>query len=299
MKSFNLRPARVKQLPIVIITGLSGSGKSTALAALEDAGYYCVDNMPIELLPKFLELPIDRTTQMRGCAFVMDLREKGFPEKYDTILSGLRRKGFSFRIIFLEAEEPVLVQRFSATRRQHPLAGGEGIVAAIRAERERLAPLREDAERIIDSSRLTGHALKAEITEIARGEAPLAGMQITVLSFGFKYGLPPEADLVVDVRFLPNPYFVPELTHLDGEAAEIRKFIFETEEARTFTATYAELLATLIPLYEREGKTNLTIAVGCTGGRHRSVAVARNLFERLTAARPRVGLKHRDIHLPP
>jgi UPF0042 nucleotide-binding protein len=299
MKSSDPRPVRVKQLPIFIITGLSGSGKSTALAALEDAGFYCVDNLPIELLPKFLELPIDPTTGLRGYAFVMDLREKRFPEKYAAILSRLRRKGFSFRIIFLEAEEPVLVQRFSATRRQHPLAGSEGILAAIRAERERLAPLRADAERIIDSSRLTVHALKAEIMEIARGETPVAAMQITVLSFGFKYGLPPEADLVADVRFLPNPYFVPELTHLDGEAAAVREFIFAAEEARAFSARYAELLSSLLPLYEREGKTNLTIAVGCTGGRHRSVAVARDLFERLAASRPRVGLKHRDIHLPP
>lgn len=299
MTSSDLRSTRVKQITIFIITGLSGSGKSTALAALEDAGFYCVDNMPVELLPKFLELPIDRTIGMSGCAFVMDLREKGFPEKYESILSGLRRKGFAFRIVFLEAEEPILVQRFSATRRQHPLAGQEGIVAAIRAERERLRPLREAAGRIIDSSRLTVHALKAEITAIARAEKPLAPMRITVLSFGFKHGLPPEADLVADVRFLPNPYFVPELTHLDGEAPALREFIFKAEEARAFTARYADLLDTLIPLYEREGKTNLTIAVGCTGGRHRSVAVARSLFERLAATRERVGLNHRDIHQPP
>ncbi|MFO7707559.1 MAG: RNase adapter RapZ [Desulfobacterales bacterium] len=288
----------MKTLPIFIITGLSGSGKSTALAALEDVGFYCVDNMPIDLLPKFLELPVDRTTKVAGCAFVMDLREKGFPEKYDTVLTGLRQKGFAFRIIFLEAEETVLVQRFSATRRQHPLAHDQGIVAAIQSERERLKPLRDAAERVIDSSRLTVHELKAEIVEIARAQQALAPMQITVQSFGFKYGLPPEADLVVDVRFLPNPYFVAELKHLDGEAAEIREFIFAAPEARSFVAKYAVLLDTLIPLYEREGKTNLTIAVGCTGGRHRSVAIARNLFDRLAAARERVGLIHRDIHQP-
>jgi RNase adapter protein RapZ len=296
MKSSEPEPTRVRPLPIFIITGLSGSGKSTALAALEDAGLYCVDNMPVELLPKFLELPIDRTSGLSGCAFVMDLREKGFPEKYDPILAGLRRKGFSFRILFLEAEEPVLVQRFSTTRRQHPLAGGEGIVAAIRAERERLMPLREAAERIIDSSRLTVHALKAEITAVAGSERPLAPMRITVLSFGFKYGLPAEADLVADVRFLPNPFFVPELTHLDGEAPAIQTFIFEAQESRAFTQKYAELLDFLIPLYEHEGKTQLTVAVGCTGGRHRSVAVARRLFERLASGRERVGVTHRDVH---
>lgn len=288
----------MKTLPIFIITGLSGSGKSTALAAVEDVGYYCVDNMPVALLPKFLELPVEHTSRMTGCAFVMDLREKGFPAKYHSVLSGLRQKGFAFRIIFLEAEEPVLVQRFSATRRQHPLAHGQGIVAAIHAERERLKPLRDDAERIIDTSRLTVHELTAEILEIARSQQALAPMQITVQSFGFKYGLPPEADLVVDVRFLPNPYFVAELKHLDGEAPEIREFIFRTPEAIAFTAKYADLLDTLIPLYEREGKTNLTISVGCTGGRHRSVAIARNLFDRLAANRKRVGLIHRDIHQP-
>lgn len=298
MRTSDHRPVHVKRLPIFIITGLSGSGKSTALAALEDAGFYCVDNMPVDLLPKFLELPVDRTTGVTGCAFVMDLREKGFPEKYATVLTGLRRKGFAFRIIFLEADEAVLVQRFSATRRQHPLAQDQGIVAAIRSERKRLKPLRDDAERIIDSSRLTVHELKAEIMEIARAQQALAPMQVTVQSFGFKYGLPPEADLLVDVRFLPNPYFVTELKHLDGEAAEIREFIFAEPEARTFTARYADLLDYLIPLYEREGKTNLTIAVGCTGGRHRSVAIARDLFDHLTANRKRVGLIHRDIHQP-
>jgi UPF0042 nucleotide-binding protein len=288
----------VKKLPIFIITGLSGSGKSTALAALEDVGFYCVDNMPVDLLPKFLELPVDRTTGMTGCAFVMDLREKGFPARYDMVLAGLRQKGFAFRIIFLEADEPVLVQRFSATRRQHPLAHDQGIVAAIQSERVRLKPLRDDAERIIDSSRLTVHELKAEIMEIAKAQQALAPMQITVQSFGFKYGLPMEADLLVDVRFLPNPYFVAELKHLDGEADEIREFIFAAPEARMFTAKYADLLDTLIPLYEREGKTHLTIAVGCTGGRHRSVAIARSLYDRLAATRNRVGLSHRDIHQP-
>jgi RNase adapter protein RapZ len=288
----------VKTLPIFIITGLSGSGKSTALAALEDAGYYCVDNMPVDLLPKFLELPVDHTSGMAGCAFVMDLREKGFPAKCPPVLAGLRQKGFAFRIIFLEADEPVLVRRFSANRRQHPLAHDQGIVAAIGAERVRLAPLRDEAERIIDSSRLTVHELTAEILEIARSQQTLAPMRITVQSFGFKYGLPPEADLLVDVRFLPNPFFVAELKHLDGEAPEIREFIFKAPEAPAFTAKYADLLDTLIPLYEREGKTNLTIAVGCTGGRHRSVAIARNLFDRLAANRKRVGLIHRDIHQP-
>jgi UPF0042 nucleotide-binding protein len=288
----------VKDLPIIIVTGLSGSGKSSAIAALADVGFYCVDNMPVDLLPKFLELPIESGSGMTGLAFVMDLREKGFLAKHDPVLSSLRQKGFSFEILFLEADEKVLVQRYSATRRQHPLAQGKGIVAAIQLERQMLQPLRDAADRIIDSTRLNVHELKARVIEIAQARRALAPMQVNILSFGFKYGIPPDADLVVDVRFLPNPYFVPDLKHLDGEAREIQDFIFGAPEAREFIARYTELIDYLIPLYEREGKANLSIAVGCTGGRHRSVAIARTIYDRLAKARRSVGLIHRDIQQP-
>lgn len=288
----------MKDLPIIIVTGLSGSGKSSALAALADVGFYCVDNMPVDLLPKFLELPIESGSGMTGLAFVMDLREKGFLAKHDPVLSSLRQKGFSFEILFLEADEKVLVQRYSATRRQHPLAQGKGLVAAIQLERQMLQPLRDAADRIIDSTQLNVHELKARVIEIAQARRTLAPMQVNILSFGFKYGLPPDADLVMDVRFLPNPYFVPDLKPLDGEAREIQDFIFGAPEAREFIARYAELIDYLIPLYEREGKANLSIAVGCTGGRHRSVAIARTIYDRVAKGRRGVGLIHRDIQQP-
>ncbi|MGE5257338.1 MAG: RNase adapter RapZ [Hyphomicrobiales bacterium] len=288
----------MKHLPLVIITGLSGSGKSTAIAALEDVGFFCVDNLPVELLPKFLELPIQNDAKMAGVAFVMDLREKGFVTRYEAVLSELRQKGFRFEIIFLEAEEKVLVQRFSATRRQHPLARDQGLVAGIRTEVQLLQPLRGAADHVIDSTSLNVHELKAKISEVVKRHRSLGSMQIHLLSFGFKYGLPPEADLLVDVRFLLNPYFVPELKPLDGEAPQIREFVLKSPEARTFMAKYTELIDFLIPLYEREGKTHLSIAVGCTGGRHRSVAVARALHDHLRISRGGVELIHRDINQP-
>jgi UPF0042 nucleotide-binding protein len=288
----------VKHLPLVIITGLSGSGKSTAIAALEDVGFFCVDNLPVDLLPKFLELPIQNDAEMAGVAFVMDLREKGFVTRYEAVLSQLRRKGFRFEIIFLEAEEKILVQRFSATRRQHPLSRDQGLLAGIRTEAQLLQPLRGAADHVIDTTSLNVHELKAKVVEVVKRHRPLVSMQIHLLSFGFKYGLPPEADLLMDVRFLRNPHFVPELKPLDGEAPEIREFVLNSPEAGTFMAKYAELIDLLIPLYEREGKTHLSIAVGCTGGRHRSVAVARALHDHIAKSRDRVELIHRDINQP-
>ena len=282
----------------MIITGLSGSGKSTAIAALEDVGFFCVDNLPVELLPKFLELPVRSDAEVAGVAFVMDLREKGFVTRYEAVLDELRRKGFRFEIVFLEAEENILVQRFSATRRQHPLARDQGVLAGIRTEVQLLQPLRSAADHVIDTSSLNVHELKSRITEVVKRHQPLVSMQIHVVSFGFKYGLPPEADLLMDVRFMLNPYFVPELKPLDGEAPEIREFVLKTPEARAFVAKYTELLDFLIPLYEREGKTHLTIAVGCTGGRHRSVAVAQALRDHIGKSRDGVELIHRDINQP-
>lgn len=288
----------MKHLPLVIITGLSGSGKSTAIAALEDVGFFCVDNLPVELLPKFLELPIRNDADMAGVAFVMDLREKGFVTRYESVLSELRQKGFRFEIIFLEAEEKIIVQRFSATRRQHPLAREQGLLAGIRTEVQLLQPLRGAADHVIDTTSLNVHELKAKITEVVKRHQSLVSMQVHLLSFGFKYGLPPEADLLVDVRFLLNPYFVPELKALDGEAPQIRQFVLKSPEARTFMAKYTELIDFLIPLYEREGKTHLSIAVGCTGGRHRSVAIARALHDHIRKSRDGVELIHRDINQP-
>ncbi len=291
----------MKDRPILIVTGLSGSGKSTALAALEDAGYFCVDNLPVDLLPAFLDRPAAALDPGRfiGYAFGMDLRDAGFLDACGPTLEALARRGFVFEIIFMEAEPAVLVRRYSATRRPHPLAREGGLADAIREEQLRLRPLRETADRVVDSSRLNVHELKSRILEIAGMHAALPPMQVKVLSFGFKHGIPAEADLLVDVRFLANPFFVPELQALDGESEAVRNFILETTAARDFIERYGELLDFLLPLYEREGKTSLTIAVGCTGGRHRSVTMARELFDRLAGSRPGVALIHRDVHLPP
>ena len=288
----------MKDLPIIILTGLSGSGKSTAVAALEDVGYFCVDNMPVALLPKFLELPVESHSEIAGVALVMDLREKGFVSTYEGILAELRRKGFNVEIVFLEAEESVLIRRYSATRRQHPLARGRGLVAGIQEERQLLAPLRRVADRIVDTSLLNVHELKARIIEGVQTRKALAPMQVNILSFGFKFGVPNEADMLIDVRFLTNPYFVAELKPLDGEAPQVRDHVLGSPEAAAFLAKYLGLLDFLIPLYEREGKANLTIAVGCTGGRHRSVAIAGALYRKIAETRQRVQLIHRDIHQP-
>jgi UPF0042 nucleotide-binding protein len=288
----------VKHLPLLIVTGLSGSGKSTAIAALEDVGFFCVDNMPIQLLPQFLQLSTPNEPETAGLAFGMDLREKGFISGYGPVLEGLRAQGFDFEVMFFEADEKVLVQRYSATRRQHPLARGRGLLAGIRSEKQLLQPLRAAADHVIDSTHLNVHELKQKVVGIVASQRALGPMQIHVISFGFKYGIPAEADILVDVRFLRNPFFVPELTDLDGEAAAVREFVLTTPEAGVFIAKYTDLIDFLLPLHAKEGKTQLNIAVGCTGGRHRSVAIARTLYDHIAARSGRVELIHRDIRQP-
>jgi UPF0042 nucleotide-binding protein len=288
----------VKNITIIIITGLSGSGKSTAMAALEDGGFYCVDNMPVDLLPKFLDLPIERDSEMTGIALVMDLREKGFLTKYSAILSELKQKGYHYEILFLEAEEEILIQRYSTTRRQHPLSAGKSLIEGIREEKKQLEDLRSAADRVINTSRFNVHELKSKILEIARKSKKNVLMRINVLSFGFKYGIPYDADLIMDVRFMANPYFVPDLKELDGETQEIRDFVLGHAETRAFLDKYLDLLDYLIPLYEKEGKAYLTIALGCTGGRHRSVAIARTIYEHISALGKTVELNHRDRAQP-
>ncbi len=283
---------------IVIVTGLSGSGKSTAIDVMEDAGYYCVDNMPVALLPKFLEIPFERSREISGLAFGMDAREKNFIDQHQTVFDTLRRAGYRLEILFLEASNRALLSRYSQTRRHHPMGRGANLEAVIQDERNQLDPLRAKADQIIDSTRFSVHQLKAAIREWIQSD-DLPRMQIHVMSFGFKYGQPPAADLLVDVRFLANPYFQPELKALDGESSRVRDFVLSDPHSAVFIQKYQDLLNFLLPLYEKEGKAYLTIAVGCTGGHHRSVTMARCLFEYIRDQGLDVEITHRDIGRQP
>ena len=266
------------------------------MAAFEDAGFYCVDNMPVTLLPKFLELPIQSDTGIAGIALAMDLREKRFLAKYGAVFESLKKEGYTFEILFLEADEDILVQRYSATRRQHPLSQqGKSLVEGIRTEKQQLADLRAASDKIIDTSKYTVHELKASIMEIARKSKVKVSMRIQVVSFGFKYGIPHDADLIIDVRFLANPYFVPELKPLDGKHTKIKKFVLDHPDTRIFLDKYLDLLDYLIPMYEKEGKAYLTIGVGCTGGRHRSVTIAGVIFDHIRKTKEQIEIVHRDI----
>ncbi len=285
----------MKSMDIYIITGRSGSGKSTAVNAFEDAGYYCVDNMPVALLPKFLELPLRADGDFAGLAFVMDLREKSFIQSYHRIFSDLRNSGYHFTILFLEAGDEVLLRRYNETRRHHPLAKGQTLIESIQAEARQLRPLRDAADKIIDTSECNVHQLKSTILRMLDKGGKRVPMRIAIISFGFKFGPPSDADLVMDVRFLPNPYFVPHLKPLSGEDEAVRNFIFHHEETQDFLNRYLGLLDFLIPMYEKEGKAYLTIGIGCTGGRHRSVAIARAVFDHLRKHGTAIEISHRDI----
>jgi len=286
----------VKAPPITIVTGRSGSGKSTALAAFEDSGYYCVDNMPVSLLPGFLNLSLNHAGAYTSLAFGMDLRDNSFIRQYESTLDTLKGLGFHFRIIFLEADEKTLLRRYSQTRRRHPLALKKSLHDAIRSEKTILASLRRKANPIIDTSDLNVHDLKSIIRKIATVGAEDGSMNVQVISFGYKYGLPVHVDLVMDVRFLKNPYFEPSLRPLSGKTEKIRSFVLNTDQTCLFLQKYFDLLDLLIPQYENEGKSYLTIAVGCTGGRHRSVVIARQLYDHITALGRKTELTHRDIN---
>jgi RNase adapter protein RapZ len=281
---------------VYIITGLSGSGKSTAIQAFEDASFYCVDNMPMELLPKFLELPFKQTPDVKGTAFVMDMRSKNFIQNYASGICAIEALGISPKIIFLEAEVDTLIKRYSQTRRHHPVAHEKSLPESIQSEIKTMQSIKQLAHHIIDTSNYNVHQLKSVILELIHdGKKNISLMKLNILSFGFKYGVPHDADLVMDLRFLANPYFVPELKNLDGESKAVKKFVVKNPETIIFLDKYTNLLDYLIPLYRRENKAYLTIAVGCTGGRHRSVAIARSIFEHLNKKGHTPGIIHRDI----
>lgn len=285
----------MKNLKVVIVTGMSGSGKTTALRALEDVDFFCVDNLPVALLPKFLEIQSAETKAISKVALVMDLREESFLETYPEVFSHLRQKGYKIEILFLDAHDDALVHRFSETRRIHPLSLRGSIMEGVEKEREKLSPLKKMAEQVIDTTSLNVHQLKDSVQRLFM-DSGYRRMMIHVISFGYRYGLPASADMVVDVRFLPNPHFVESLKNHNGHHAQVRDFVLEGEESRAFIKKLFELMVLLIPLYEKEGKVRFNIAVGCTGGKHRSVVMANELVSFFTRQDYLVSINHRDIN---
>lgn len=280
---------------LIIVTGLSGSGKSTVARALEDEGYFVVDNLPLMLLPRFLQLTEKEEGANLHVAIVTDVRSRNFRSEFETALKTVESYGFSAEIFFLDATEDVLIRRYSETRRRHPLAPQEGVEEGIRRERQILAGFRELATMIIDSSSLTPHQLRARVLEIIRGQERGIPLVVQLQSFGFRHGLPAGSDLVMDVRFLSNPHFVPELQPLTGLEEPVRDFVLSQQICREFLQHFGELVQFLLPHYQREGKSYLTVSIGCTGGRHRSVAVVEALRSYFRGPNITLEVTHRDI----
>ena len=310
----------MKNIRVILISGLSGSGKTTAIKALEDIGFYCVDNLPILLLPKFIELFEQSEGKISKVAVVEDIRgeasyplsrqnanhagsgveegEKDFLEDSRRIIQDLKREGYPIEILFLESSDTILMRRFSETRRQHPLAVGGSIREGLRLERKRLQGIRDMANEVIDTSQLNVHQLKEKIQQYAQEGRSSNQMTVALLSFGYSFGIPFEADLLMDVRFLPNPYFVEELKRLKGDHPKVSEYVLQWEETKEFLRHVQKFIRFLLPLYEREKKTHLTIAVGCTGGRHRSIVIVNRLAEMLRDELTKRGVflsvQHRD-----
>lgn len=282
---------------LVIVTGLSGAGKTTALKMLEDARYFCVDNLPIPLVSKFVSLMAGMQGEdVQNAAIGIDARSGRALEELEQVLDQIRQSGYDFEILFLDADDRVLVKRYKESRRSHPLAGNGRVDEGIRREREKMHFLRERADYIIDTTRLLTRELKKELNRIFLDNDKFGNMVISVLSFGFKYGIPDDADLVFDVRFLPNPYYIDELRPHTGMDEDVYRYVMDSPAAGEFADKLTDMVKFLIPNYVKEGKTSLVIAVGCTGGKHRSVTLARVLHDRLQETREYgIRLEHRDI----
>ena len=282
------------QTELVIITGLSGSGKGTVLKAFEDLGYYSVDNLPLELIPKFAELTRE-AHNIRRAALVVDIREGAALERFPALFKKIRRL-IPTRLLFLEADDSALIRRFSETRRPHPLGMSESVAKSIRRERERLAPIRRLADPIINTSKFNVHELRETIHTTFQNHAPEAKVLVQVTSFGYRHGVPPDSDLVFDVRFLPNPNYIPAFKKLSGKHPSVARYIRSFPQTMEFIGRISDLLIYLIPHYIAEGKSYLTISFGCTGGHHRSVLIANEIRKRLARAGFRVKETHRDIN---
>jgi RNase adapter protein RapZ len=287
------RAARA-ETDLVIVTGLSGGGRSTVARALENVGYYVVDNLPQALMLDMAELAYKAGGAAKHTAMVLDVRSRAFSSDLSSAVAALRASGFSPRVVFVDADDDVLIRRFENVRRPHPLQGNGRLADGIAAERELLAEARDTADVLIDTSHLNVNQLRSRVEEMFGGE-DARRIRVTVLSFGFKYGLPPDADFVLDARFLPNPFWEPELRELTGKDESVSRYVLNQRGAGTFVETYARLITATAPGFEREGKRYLTVAVGCTGGKHRSVAIAEELSRRLRDLRVSASPQHRDL----
>ena len=282
-------------MKLVIVTGMSGAGKTIALKMLEDIGFYCVDNLPISLVDKFVQL-VSEGTSIEKAALGLDIRSGEELGNLDEILENWRRSNVDVQVLFLDANDAVLIKRYKETRRTHPLAGAGRLENGIEKEREKLAFLKREADYIIDTSMLLTRELRKELEKIFLQDARYKNMYVTVLSFGFKYGIPEDADLVFDVRFLPNPYYDEHLRPLTGQVQAVRDYVMQGGTADAFLKKLYDMIDFLLPNYIYEGKNQLVIAVGCTGGKHRSVTIARALYEHLEAAGEYgIRIDHRDI----
>ena len=280
---------------VLVISGLSGSGKSTAVRVLEDEGFFCIDNLPVQLFPTIIDLVNKAQETVPGVALVMDIRGRDFLKGFEKIFQEIDDAGHTVEIIFFDATDEVLIRRFSETRRRHPALESGSVPEGIRYEREQLAGLRRLATLVIDTSELNVHQLKEMVLARVKGESGARRMTIHLQSFGYRYGIPLESDLVMDVRFLPNPHFVPELKPYTGLDPHVRNFVLEKAETAQFLTRFQGLLEYLLPAYQREGKSYLTISIGCTGGRHRSVALVEELRGFFDCAGIAVKVSHRDM----
>ncbi|MCR5425519.1 MAG: RNase adapter RapZ [Lachnospiraceae bacterium] len=282
----------------VIVTGLSGGGKATALKMLEDMGFFCVDNLPISLISKFAELLVQPNGEVNKVALGLDVRT-GNVEELPEALSQLKSHGYNVEVLFMECSEDTLIRRYKESRRSHPCAPDGRVEDGIRKERRLLEEIKRDADYIIDSSNLLTRELKAELERIFIRDEEYTNLMVTVLSFGYKHGIPVDADLVFDVRFLPNPFYVEELRHSTGLDPEVREYVMQFPEAGEFLDRLEGMLTFLIPNYVKEGKTSLVVAIGCTGGKHRSVTLAGEIYERLKdKGHYGIKLSHRDVKAP-
>jgi RNase adapter protein RapZ len=282
-------------LKLVVITGLSGAGKSHALKCFEDVGYFCIDNLPPALLPTFVELCHQQGGEIKNVALGIDIRERVFFADLTGILQRIKDLGHSVELLFLEARDAVLVRRFSESRRPHPLLPELPVLEGVRFEKERLSEIRAHADRIIDTSNLSVHDLRDLLSRHFSEEQAARRLTISLITFGYKFGVPYDIDLLFDVRFLRNPYFVPDLKPLTGEDPRVRSYVLEDPDAKGFLDRLEQFFTFLIPLFERERRSYLNVGIGCTGGRHRSVVIAKLLQERFASAGYHVTLSHRDL----